>query len=173
MGFLDFFTSSNSPPQPPTIESILPPAAADEINKGRLPQINSTSVFLKSGEICHFIEKAIRMKDKVKTSVVRQGGGYSMPGLFSGDRLRLMRSRADIEENTVTEQFRGIVYVTNSRFIFQATKNGFVKPHTSLTAISPFTNAVDLQYGATCYTLIVPDGNLINTLMNLIHSKIT
>jgi hypothetical protein len=170
MGFFDLILGSQSPPKLPTVLTILPIAASNEIRQGRLPQINVTTIFLKQGELCHFIDKAILLKDKTKKTVIRNGGGYSMPGLFKGTRINLTQGRADIEEETITEQFRGILYITNQRTIFQANKNGFEKTHNSLTSIAPYTNAVELQYGSTTYSLLVPDGGLVHMAMNLIRS---
>jgi hypothetical protein len=169
MGFLDFFKGSNAP-KTPTVLTILPLAAVSEIQQGRLPQLNTTTIFLKKGEICHYIDKAILLKEKTKRSVVRTGGGYSMPGLFKGTRVNMNRTRANFEENTITEQFRGILYITNKRVIFQAAPNGFEKSHGYLTSIAPYSNAVDLQYGSTIHSLIVPDGTLIHMVITLIKS---
>lgn len=54
MGFLDLFR-----PQPttPTITSILPDVAKQEIMLGRLPILNTNKIFLKSGEQCHYIDQ--------------------------------------------------------------------------------------------------------------------
>jgi len=168
MGFLDFLFGSKTPAALPTVLTILPPAAAAEIQHGRLPQLNTTTIFLKSGEICHYIDKAILMKEKIVKGYVRKGGSYSMPGLFKGTRIRLNRGRIDPDEKVITEQFRGVLYVTNKRVIFQSNQNGFEKQHTSLTSIAPYTNAVDLQYDSICHRLLVPDGELLNKVMNLL-----
>jgi len=170
MGFLDFFKGS-TPPKLPTVLTILPPQAVTEIQQGRLPQLNTTTIFLKEGEYCHYIDKAILLKEKIKKSVIRNDGGYSMPGFFKGTRINLKRSRANFEEQAVTEQFRGILYITNKRIIFQANKNGFDKSLSSLTSIAPYTNAVDLQYNTINHSLIVSDGNLIYTAINLIKKQ--
>ena len=47
MGFLDSLFGKN---QIPTIVSILPAAAKQEIRSGRLPILNTDSLFLKKGE---------------------------------------------------------------------------------------------------------------------------
>ena len=109
------------------------------------------------------------IKEKVKKRRVRSGGGYSMPGLFKGTRISLNRSQTDEVESVTIEQFRGILYITNKRVIFQANQSGFERPHTSLTSIAPYSNAVDLQYGSTNYSLLVPDGSLVNAVLNLLR----
>jgi len=166
MGFFDLFRKST--PEFPTVTTMLPAAAAAEIQRGRLPQISTTSIFMKGGEFCHFVDNAILIKDRTVTSYVRKGNSYSMPGLFSGTRIRFNQGRTSPDEQVVTEQFNGVLYVTTKRIIFQATKNGFEKAHTSLTSIAPYINAVDLQYGSTSYRLLVPDGELFNSLMSLL-----
>ena len=56
MGLLDLFKPQ---PKMPMIQSILPAAAVQEILRGRLPILNTNKIFLKSGEQCHYIDKAI------------------------------------------------------------------------------------------------------------------
>ena len=53
MGFLDIFKQQRTP----IVTSILPDAAKQEILRGRLPILNTNTVFLKSGEKCHYIDK--------------------------------------------------------------------------------------------------------------------
>ena len=59
MGFLDMF---NPQPVTPIVGSILPDVAKQEIMQGRLPILNTDKLFLKPGEYCHYIEKAIHEK---------------------------------------------------------------------------------------------------------------
>ena len=61
MGFLDSLFGKN---QIPTIVSILPAAAKQEIRSGRLPILNTDSLFLKKGEKIHYIDKAINLEIK-------------------------------------------------------------------------------------------------------------
>ena len=62
MGLLDLFKPQ---PKMPMIQSILPAAAVQEILRGRLPILNTNKIFLKSGEQCHYIDKAIYEKKDV------------------------------------------------------------------------------------------------------------
>jgi hypothetical protein len=169
MGFLENLFGLSSPPTLPTVLPIMPPIAINEIQSGRLPQLNSKNIFLKNDEICHYIDKAILLKEKVQKIYVRKGGGYSMAGFFKGTRININNGRTDVRENVVIEQFRGVMYITNKRIIFQANSNAFEKSHTSLTAISPYANAIELQYGSKSFSLLVPNGVIISTVMNLLH----
>ena len=55
MGILDaLFGNAN---QIPTVSTILPIAAKNEIMAGRLPILNTDNIFLKKGEICIFYKK--------------------------------------------------------------------------------------------------------------------
>ena len=56
MGLLDLFKPQSKTPM---VQSILPDAAVQEILRGRLPILNTNKIFLKSGEVCHYIDKAI------------------------------------------------------------------------------------------------------------------
>ena len=57
----------------PTVTSILPDAARQEILAGRLPILNTDKLFLKKGEKIHYIDKAVNMEEKkVKESHPRE-----------------------------------------------------------------------------------------------------
>ena len=145
-------------------ESILPPAAKNEIIQGRLPRLNTGNIFMKQGEFCCYIDKAIlniEKKEKYYNYV-----GSSRKGLFGDYRVNVGTRRP--HEYDVTEQQKGILYITNRRIIFQAPQNGFDKSHSSLTSIAPYSNAVILQYGNKSYTLIVSDGNLVKAVLRQI-----
>lgn len=77
MGLLDAIFGNN---QPPKINSILPIAAKNEIRAGRLPILNTDSLFLKRGEKIHYIDKAINLEIKVVKQY--RHVGHSTPGLL-------------------------------------------------------------------------------------------
>ena len=62
MGFFDSLFGNKN--QIPTVTSILPDAARQEIIAGRLPILNTDKLFLKKGEKIHFIDKAVNMEQK-------------------------------------------------------------------------------------------------------------
>lgn len=145
--------------------SILPPAAKKEILAKRLPQLKTDNIFLTSGEMCSYIDKAI-LNVYVKKAI-RQHISHSFPGFFKGTRITTGASKPVEYEDLV--QTRGILYITNKRIIFQASQNAFDKPHKDLSAIQPYNNAVVLQYGSKNYELIVSDGALVDSLLKLIN----
>ncbi len=162
MGLFDLF---NPKPSAPTIISILPDVAKQEIMKGRLPILNTNKIFLKSGEQCHYIDKAIYEKKTVKKRYVRRNNGYSMPGLFKGTRNNVGGGHTDVIDNAQYETFRGILYITNKRIIFVGEANGFDKKIDELVALTPYANCVELQFSKENYKLFVPDGNVTNAVL--------
>ena len=62
MGFFDALFGNKN--QIPTVTSILPAAAKNEIMSGRLPILNTDQLFLKRGEKIHFIDKAVNLEEK-------------------------------------------------------------------------------------------------------------
>ena len=170
MGFFDALFGQPTPPPLPTITSILPAAAVTEIQNARLPQLNTDTVFLKKGEYCHYIDKAILLKDKTKKHYQGKRMGYSVQGLFKGTRVSIGGGTGESVEEIITEQFKGILYITNKRIIFVAKQNGFDKLYRYLTAVTSYTNALELQYGSTVYCLLVPDGSLANDVIKLINA---
>lgn len=144
-------------------DSILPLAAKNEIMASRLPQLNTDKIFLKKGEYCAYIDKAIlNLHEKKRMS---QHIGHTSPGLFKGTRIGTGITKP-IEYEEIKQQ-KGILYITNKRVIFQATQNAFDKQHKYLTSIEPYSNAVVLQYGEKTYELVVPDGSIVNHVLKL------
>ena len=162
MGFFDLF---NPQPSAPTFVSILPDAAKQEIMRGRLPILNTNKIFLKSGEQCHYIDKAIYEKKTVKKRYVRRNNGYSMPGLFKGTRVHMGGGHTDVVDNVQYETFRGILYITNKRIIFVGEANGFDKKIDELVALTPYANCIELQFSKDNYKLFVPDGNVTHAVL--------
>ena len=166
MGLLDLFKPQ---PKMPMIQSILPAAAVQEILRGRLPILNTNKIFLKSGEQCHYIDKAIHEKKTVRKRYVRRNSGYSAPGLFKGTRVNFGRGRTDQVDNVTYQTLRGILYITNRRIIFQGDQEGFDVKADDLVAITPYSNCVELQTSKMHYKIFVPDGNVTQAVLQLIQ----
>lgn len=153
MGFFDILFGNNN--QIPKVTSILPDAAKQEIEAGRLPILNTDNLFLKKGEKIHFIDKAINLEEKTVKQYQHIGG--SAPGLFKGNRVNA--GVAKPVEHLV--QHRGILYITNQRIVFQAKEWGFDKTYKYLTVIKPYTDACEMQFGNKTYCVVVADGNVL------------
>ena len=123
-------------------------------------------IFLKKGENCCYIDKAILNVHKIKR--MSRHIGHTAPGLFKGTRIGTGVTKP-IEYEEI-EQQKGILYITNERVVFQAPQNAFDKKHGSLSSIAPFNNAVVLQYGQKTYELIVSDGMLVNHILKILNS---
>ena len=164
MGFLDAIFGNNKPPK---INSILPLAAKNEIRAGRLPILNTDSLFLKRGEKIHYIDKAINLE--IKTVKQYRHVGHSTPGLLKGNRWNV--GVAKPIEHSELVQHRGILYVTNQRIVFQSSEKGFDKAYRYLTAITPYVDACELQFGSKTYNMFVEDGNLLYEVLQLVKQR--
>ena len=164
MGLLDAILRKN---QIPTVTSILPVAAKQEISMGRLPILNTDKLFLKKGEKIHFIDKAINLE--IKTVRQYRHIGHSGPGLLKGNRFNVGVAKPIEHEEYV--QHRGILYITNSRIVFQASDGGFDKTYRYLTAVQPYADACILQFGNKTYNMIVADGNTLYQALQLIKQR--
>lgn len=166
MGFFDLFK-----PQPttPIVTTILPDVARQEIMRGRLPILNTNKIFLKAGEQCHYIDKAIYEKKTVKKRYVRRNNGYSVPGLFKGTRINMGGGHTDVVDNVSYDTIRGILYITNKRIIFVGDQTGFDKKISDLIALTPYSNCVELQFSKDNYKIFVPDGNVTHMVLQLIR----
>jgi len=166
MGFFDALFG-NKPL--PTVTTILPAAAKQEIIAGRLPILNTDTIFPKKGERIHFIDKAMNVE--VKTTKSFEHIGFSGPGLFKGNRVHYGRGKPIEKQENVYHA--GILYITNQRIIFQAKENGFDKSFRYLTAFVPYSNGIELQFGNKSYTLLVSDGSLVHQTLQLIKQRRT
>ena len=165
MSLLDLFKQ----PQPPAVQTILPNVAVHEIMNGRLPILNTDKLFLKSGETCHYIDKAIYEKKTTRKRYVRRNSGYCTPGLFKGTRVILGGGTTDQVDNVTYQTLRGVLYITNRRIIFQGEQEGFDLKVDDLIAITPYSNCVELQTSKAHYKIFVPNGNVAHTVLRLIR----
>lgn len=163
MGIFDWF-KAKAPPAP-ALSSVLPDAARQEILRGRLPILKTDKLFLKRGEICHYADKALYEKKIVQKRYVRRGNTFSTPGLFGAGRLSLTDGRTDVVDNIQYESLKGILYITNQRILFVGANSGFEKKISELVAITPYGNAVELQFAKENITLFVPDGTVVNAVL--------
>ena len=76
----------------------------------------------------------------------------------------------DQSKKPTQKKNKGLLYVTNKRIIFVSDKNAFDKKLKSLTAITPYSNAVQLQFSSKTYTVLVPDGGVVSALVSLINN---
>ena len=165
MGFFDALFGNNLLP---TVSSILPDAAKQEIISGRLPVINTDHIFPKKGEKVHYIDKAINVE--IKKTKIYVHYGVSRPGLILHEnRVNYGRGRPIEKEENVYH--KGILYITNQRIIFQAKENGFDKTFKYLTAFVPYSNGIELQFGNKSYTILVSDGSIVNQVLQLIKQR--
>lgn len=164
MGFLDLFRQ----PQTPIVQTIFPDIARQEILRGRLPILNTDKIFLKNGETCHYIDKAIYEKRTVRKRYVRRNTGYSVPGLFKGTRINFGGGNTDVVDNVAYDTYRGILYITNKRVIFVGEQGGFDKKVSDLIAITPYSNCIELQTSKETLKIFVPDGNVAHRVLQLI-----
>lgn len=167
MGLFDFLKPQQTTP---VVPSILPNLAKQEILNGRLPNINVNRLLLKKDEFCHYAEKAIYEKKTTRKKYIRRNNGYSMPGLFKGTRIHLGGGTTNVSEDLEYSTIRGYLYITNKRVIFLSNDIGFETKVADLTAITPYSNCIELQTKKEIYRVFVPDGEIVNIVLQLIYS---
>lgn len=172
MSFLQDVKAMLVPGQQPNpaneaIPSILPDTAKTCIARGALPQINTNTIMLSAGEAVHFLERAILYTEKTVTQSSRQASGMSFR-VMKGMTYHAGRGQTTPTQKAVAEQTKGTLYITSGRIIFAAKQNGFEKKLKSLTTITPYADAIQLQFGGTSYSLFLPDGNLAFAVIQLL-----
>ncbi|MCD8099056.1 MAG: hypothetical protein LUE06_00545 [Oscillospiraceae bacterium] len=165
MGFLDIF---NTQPSTPTVPSVLPDIAKQQILRGRLPTLQPNNLLLRNGELCHYADRAIYEKRTVSKRRVRKNRGYSMPGLLNGTSMHFGGGESEFIEDEKFSTIKGVLYVTNERIIFVAEHDGFDRKTDDLIAVTPYVNCIELQFSKETLKLFVPDGNLLHNVLRLI-----
>ena len=165
MGLLDLLKTEKTP----HVQSMLPEAAKNEIRAGRPPILRTSRIFLKPGEHLHYVDNAIYEKENIRRHTVRRNGGYSVPGLFKNTRVYLGGGNSDSENQVSYQQIQGQLFITSRRVIFVGNEGGFDEEVADLTAITPYANCVQLQFGSKRYRIFVPDGNIPHMLLQEIN----
>jgi hypothetical protein len=166
MGFFDWLLG-NQNNKTPVLVTQMPQAALNEIMNGRVAILKTQRLILKNGEDLHYLDPAVLVVEKTHRRYVRRGGGTSFQGFF-GMRHYINHGQTDVEVDEYTEQYQGMLYITSKRIIFQSTANSFDKPHTKLSAINPYSNAIELQYDTKIYSLFVPNGSIVAQVINIV-----
>jgi len=165
MGFLELF---NPQPTTPTVPSVLPEAARQQILRGLLPTLEPSNLFLKNGETCHYADRAIYEKRTVSKKRVRKNTSYSMPGLFKGTRVHVGGSSSEYVDDVKYSTIKGVLYITTKRIIFVGGTDGFDRKTEDLIAVTPYANCIELQFSKETLKLFVADGNLPHIVLKLI-----
>lgn len=159
----------NAVPINDNIPAIMPQGAINQINNGIIPTMHTDKIMLVKGEACHFADRAIMMTEKVTRHFEGKSNGVSVR-LCKGVTYRTGRSKGTPVEEITIEKTKGLIYVTNKRIIFVADKNAFDKKYRYLTAVVPYTDGIKFQFGSKTYALLVPDGNALGNIINLINN---
>ena len=163
MGLIKDLFFPKSPALPPTLTSILPYPAVLKIEAGVLPFISANKIVLSKGENCHYVEVAAIVTETKHFESKRDGASFR---LFDGCYYHTGESKS--EPVFETEYTKGVLFFTNKRVVFHASKNGFEQKIEKLSAITPYADAITLQFGSKTYTLMVPDGELAEKALKLI-----
>lgn len=165
MGILDIF---NPQPTTPTVPSVLPDVAKQQILRGQLPMLQPNNLFLKKGEVCHYVDRAIYEKKTVSKRRIRRNTGRSVPGLFKGTRIHVGSSTTDTVEDVKYTQIKGVLYITTKRIIFVGGEEGFDRKVDDLIAVTPYANCIEFQFSKETLKVFVPDGNLPHFVLKMI-----
>lgn len=163
MGLFSYLFGKEPPIQPPVLVSILPPQAAQRIYAGMLPNLQADKLILNSGETCHFVDVAAIITEKKHYESRHDGASFRV---FKGFTYHT----GDTKSVPVVEPeyTKGILYFTGRRIVFVARKFGFDQKISKLTAVTPYTNGMELQFGNKTFTLLLPDGITAKAALDLI-----
>ena len=127
------------------IPTRMPLGAIEKINDGILPIMNTSRLLLKKNEICHYIECAILITEKILRHTVGRSNGFNIR-VCKGITYRIGKFEGIPVEEKNEEQTKGILYITNKRIVFLADNNSFDKSHGCLISIEVYNDLLKLQY---------------------------
>lgn len=154
--------------QLPELSSILPDAAISLIDSGKLPTLNVPTLMLNANETCHYVEKACLVVSKTLITHYDGTRGGASINIMKGVSIRGGKTRTTPVREKVTELSPGYLYVTSSRIVFSSQENAFEKSISALTSISPYSNAIGLQFGSVMYNVLLPTPVQAFTTLKLI-----
>ncbi|MGM9818127.1 MAG: hypothetical protein ACI30B_03995 [Paludibacteraceae bacterium] len=163
MGLITNLLFPKTPATPPLLTSILPHQAVLKIESGILPFIQADKIVLAKGENCHYVEMGAIITEEKHFESKRDGASFR---LFDGCYYHAGESRSDpVYEEIYT---KGILFITNKRVVFHAPKHSFDQKITKLTAVTPYTNAITMQFGSKIYTVLLQNGELAEKVLKMV-----
>ena len=163
MGFIANLLGINNSNVPQLGNSIYPAGAVAKVQSGTLPIIQVDKLVLKTGEVCHYVDVAIRITEKVVRHTKRVGGAYRIIGGLYASGGESVSTPISQDQYT-----KGYLYITNKRIIFTSKTTPMEQQINKITAITPYTDGVDIQCGNKTYIFFVPNGSIFKRTIDLI-----
>ena len=163
MGLLSYLLGVVPMEERPQLISIYPAAAATMIQSGSLPTVIADKIILAAGEVCHFVDVGAALTKKIRRRSVYTGGSYRWTKNYTGHHGQ--SESVPVSEPHFT---KGVFYITNQRIIFVSGENGFDQKLSKLTAVTPFKDAIQLQFGSKSHTVLLPDGTIAKMTLDLL-----
>lgn len=154
-------------PSPPQMLSLLPVAVSQMIQNGTLPHLNVTTLVLTRGEVCHYVDKSCLVTKKVLKHYERKNNGVSIR-VMKGVTYHTGGGHSHPIEQQIPVYTPGYLYITNKRIVFVAKENSFEKKLNNLTSITPYSDAIGLQFGSKTFNLLVPAADLAHKTLQLL-----
>jgi hypothetical protein len=134
------------------------------------PIIDTNDIYLQSGEKCYFISNATLIDRKLERDYVTTRAGVAGQLIFEGDFYTKNYTRRKlVGEHVDQSSYTGTLYVTNKRTIFIEKYKGFDKKHTTISAIIPYADGLEIQYGSKTYALMLERANELYELYEMLH----
>ena len=149
------------------MSSIFPAAAADTLDRGTLPALNVGTLVLSRGEVCHFVDKACLLTQKTIRHTRHQNRGVSFR-IAKGVTYRTGGGLSSPVEQVVPVYTPGYLYITSKRVIFTAKEKAFDKKLSALSALTPYSDAVGLQFGSKTFNLLLPSARWAERTLELL-----
>lgn len=150
-------------PRIPPLQSILPTQAVNMIYSGQLPEIQSDKLILKRGEKCRYVDMGAIMTQRKYSYRWNSGSSTRWTKRLSHH----MNTGESIPAYDL-EFTKGFLYFTDKRIVFVASKHGFERKIDRLSAVTNYSDGIDLQFGDKTYTILLPDGNVAKAALDLL-----
>lgn len=138
-----------------------------------LPVVFGSGLILGSGENCHYSGSATY--SKTKNVVVGYSGGSRGASIRVAEGLtyRVGATKAAPVRGDVVERTNGTLSVTSQRIVFSASKGAFDKKISALSSITPYSDAIALQFGQQQYLLETPEAGYIQQIIERVIASVS
>lgn len=127
----------------------------NQINKGKLPFINTPNLNLDEDDFCCYMDKGYTFKDKIiTTGYTGKNNGISIR-LAKGISYRTGASGNKAIRETQRTKYYGTLYLTTKRLIYSSQDISFDKPHDKITSIEEAKDGLIIQIGSKTYEIVI------------------
>lgn len=135
--------------------------------------IVSSNLILRPEESCWLVEPIQVGHTKEVTAGYADGSAGISVRVAKGVTLHTAARRGVPIKRTITEKFKGTLYITNKRIVCVSSKYGFESPLSSLVHVQEYRNALEFLIGSKSHLLYMKEPLYVNEVLhNVLNGRL-